>query len=201
MTWADIREIFYAIGATAGVIALARPAIESKFQRDQERLTGVRKLIDELALVGLASRIDNERRIPAKNFEPFQVLEHDLRHNVDSLRFSGPLAKYISHEVDAMVKSYVELRGYIQVDEWEPRTIAQENGPEHTVWVFNKAAAAFLGDDGVSRNYAEHLSEAAGKAEQIRRAFQRLQIIGEVHFLEVPLAGLLLRRRFKANGL
>jgi hypothetical protein len=201
MTWSDIKEVFYAVGAIAGVIALLRPVIESKFQRDQERLTGVRKLVNEIGLVNLVSRIDNQRQVPDKEFEPFRVLAYDRSHNLESLRFSGPLAKHFLHEVDAIIAAYEDLRGYIQVDEWEPTNRKAEDGTEYTVWVFNKSAGAFKGADGVPRNYAQHLTEAAAKADEIRRAFQRLQLVSELHFFEVPFAKKLLKRRFEANNL
>lgn len=201
MTWSDIKEVFYAVGATAGVVALLRPAIESKFQRDHERFADVCKLVNELNLVSLADRIESQREVPDKDFDPFRVLAHDRRHNLKNLRFSGPLAKHFLREIDAMIRAYESLRDYIQVDEWEPTSRRQENGAEHTVWVFNKGAGAFRGEDDVSIRYAKHLAEAASKADEIRRAFQRLQLVGELHFLELPLAPKLLARRFKANGL
>lgn len=64
MTWSDIKEVFYAVGATAGVVALFRPAIESKFQRDHERFAEVCKLVDELNLISLADRIESQREVP-----------------------------------------------------------------------------------------------------------------------------------------
>lgn len=201
MTWSDIKEVFYAVGATAGVVALFRPAIESKFQRDHERFAEVCKLIDELNLISLADRIECQREVPDKDFAPFRVLAHDRGHNLKNLRFSGPLAQHFLREIDAMIRAYESLRGYIQVDEWDPTSRLQENGSEHTIWVFNKRAGAFRGEDDVSSGYAKHLSEAASKANEIRRAFQRLQLVGELHLLELPLATKLLERRFKANGL
>lgn len=201
MTWSDIKELLYAIGATAGLIALFRPAIESKFQRDNERSAEVCKLVDELNLVSLASRVDNQRQVPDKEFDPFRILAEDRRHNVESLRFSGPLAKYFLREIDAMIKAYEELRGYIQVDEWEPSSRQQEDGTEYRIWVFNKDAHAFCTEDGVSDHYAKHLTDAAEKADEIRKAFQRLQLVSELHLFEAPLASQLLKRRFKANGL
>ena len=201
MTWSDIKEVFYAVGAIAGVIALLRPVIESKFQRDQDRLVSVRKLVDEIGLVNLVNRVDSQRQVPDGEFEPFRVLAHDRRHNLESLRFSGPLAKYLLREIDAIIKAYEDLRGYIQVDEWEPTSRKKEDGTEYTVWVFNKSAGAFRGIDGVPRNYAQHLTEAAAKADEIRKAFQRLQVVGELHFFEVPFAKRILERRFEANNL
>ncbi len=199
VSWSDVKEIFYAVGATAGVLALLRPVVETKFQRDQERLAAVRKLLDELSLIQLATRIDNHRQVPDKEFEPFRILTYDRAKNHEGLRFSGPLAKHLLREIDAIIAGYEGLRQYVQVDEWEPRSKKQDDGTEYTIWTFNKAA--FRTEDGVKRDYAQHLVEAAEKADEIRRAYQRLQIIGEMHLLEVPLAGWLLKRRFKAHQL
>lgn len=196
MIWADVKEVFYAVGATAGVIALLRPAIESKFQRDQERFAAIRKLFDELALVSLAGRIDGQRQVADKEFEPFRALVYDRRHNVEGLRFSGPVAKHFLREVDSIVDAYEKLRELIQVDEWEPSPVNGE-----TLWVFNKQANAFRRGDEGAGGYAMHLQRAADRADDLRRAFQRLQIVGELHFYEVPIARWLLNHRFKANGL
>ena len=90
MNWSDIKEVFYTVGAVAGVVALLRPVAESKFQRDQERLAGVRKLVDELSVIKLASRIDSQRQVPDKEFEPFRIIAYDREHKHEGLRFSGP---------------------------------------------------------------------------------------------------------------
>ena len=199
LNWSDIKELFYAVGATAGVLALLRPVVETKFQRDHDRLSTIRKLIDELDLIQLVTRVESHRQVPDREFEPFRVLAYDRAHNHEGLRFSGPVAKHLLREVDAMIAGYEGLRQYIQVDEWEPLSRKQEDGAEYTVWVFNKAA--FRSDERPKRDYAQHLTEAAEKADEIRRAYQRLQIVGELHFFEVPLAGWLLRRRFKSHQL
>jgi hypothetical protein len=73
------------------------------------------------------------------------------------------------------------------------------DGVEHRLWVFNKAA--FEGRDGVARDYAKHLDDAAEQALQMRKAFQRFQLVAELHLLEVPFARWLLPRRFAAHHL
>ncbi len=201
MTWSDVRDIFYTIGAVAGVLALLRPVIESKFTRDQARLAALLKSFDEVSVVDLVNRIDGQRQVPDDLFTPFRTLAYDREKNLESARFSGPVAKHIRRETDALVKAYEELRGLIQVDEWEPKSQKHEDGSEYTVWVFNKYANAFTGATGVPHDYAQHLTDAASKADELRRAFQRLQVVSELHLLEVPLAAYLLKFRFRAHGL
>lgn len=201
MAWSDIKDLFYTVGAIAGVLALLRPVVETKFTRDQAHLAALLKSFDELSLVGLAGRIDGQRQIPDDDFIPLRILAYARTNNLESVRFSGPIAKYILHEIDAIIKAYEELREFIQVDEWEPIADKRDDGSECAVWTFNKYASAFTGDDGVPRNYAQHLAGAASKVNQLRRAFQRLQVVSELHFLEAPLAGRLLKSRFRSHRL
>lgn len=97
-----------------------------------------------------------------------------------------------------MLASYSKLREYIQVNEWETRTLKVDE-VEYRSWIFNKTA--FEGKDGIPRDYAQHLDAAAEQAVQMKKAFQRFQLVAELHLFEVLLARWLLPRRFKAHNL
>lgn len=198
ITWSSVKEFFFAVGSVAGVIALLRPLFEAKLQRDSTRIDHIKALVKEQRLVDLEPRIYQHREVPLEDFEPFDQLAHERRTNQEVVRFSGPLASALLRELDAMLAAYFELRKYIQVREWEPRTIDIE-GVEHRSWVFNRRA--FDRRDGTIGDYAKHLDDAAEHAVQMKEAFQRFQIIAELHLFEVPFARWLLPRRFKAQGL
>ena len=168
MTWSSVKEVLFAIGSVAGVLAFLRPLVESKFQRDSIRVERIKSLVNE------------------------------QRTNQEVVRFSGPLSKTLSCELSAMLASYSKLREFIQVNEWEPinRNI---DGTEYHSWIFNKSA--FEDRDGIPRDYAQHLDQAAEQAVQMKKAFQRFQLVAELHLFEVPLARWLLPRRFKEQGL
>lgn len=185
ITWSSVKEIFFAIGSVAGVLALLRPLVESKFQRDSARVERIKSLISEQRLVDLEHRIYQHREVPCKDFEPFDQLALERRTNQDVVRFSGPLSKALSRELDAMLSSYSRLREFVQVNEWVPRDQVID-GIEYRSWTFNKSA--FNDRDGIPRNYAQHLDRAAEQAVQIKKAFQRFQMVAELHLFEVPLA-------------
>lgn len=197
--WETVKEVFYAIGSLAGVLALARPLAESKFQRDATRMERIKSLVSEQDLVDLEQFVYDSRRVEARRFEPFDQLKHERRTNQDVVRFTGPLAKHLSRELDGLLFAYSRLREFIQVNEWEPHEYAAEDGKLVFEWRFNKQA--FEDDDGVARNYAKHLADAADQAAEMKRAFQRLQLVAELHLFEAPIAGWLLRRRYKQHGL
>ena len=198
ITWSNAKEIFFVIGSIAGVIALLRPLVESKFQRDTARVDRIKSLLNEQRLVELEDRIYQSREIPCEDFEPFDQLEHERRTNQEVVRFSGALSNALSRELDAMIASYLRLREFVQVNEWEPRT-RNIDGVVYQSWVFNKSA--FNDSSGIPRNYAQHLDQAAEQAAQMKKAFQRFQLVAELHLFEAPLARWLLPRQFKKQGL
>jgi hypothetical protein len=197
--WSDVKDLFFVVGSLAGVAALLRPVLETKFARDVTRVERIRSLVNEQALVDLEFMVDHQRQVPAETFHPFDQLGHELRTKQDCLRFSGPTAKYLTREVEALVAAYEGLREYIQVDEWEPTTHTREDGTAYTSWNFNKAA--FAKETPYPKGYAEHLAAAGGKTVEMRKAYQRFQLAAELHLFETPLAGWLLSRRFKSHGL
>lgn len=199
ITWSNIKEVFFAIGSIAGVFALARPLVESKFQRDVARVDRIKSLINEQALVDLENRIYQNRQVDDEYFHPFDQLAHEKSSNQDGIRFTGPFAKHLGQELDALISAYYLLRKFIQVNEWEPRTHTRENGTKYISWDFNKSA--FEQQDGIARDYAQHLDEAAEQAVQMKKAYQRFQLVAELHLFETPIAGCLLQHRFKAHSL
>jgi hypothetical protein len=199
VSWHTVKEVFYAVGSVAGVIALARPLAESKYQRDAERAQRIKSLISEQALIDLAPFIYDSRRVDDSSFAPFDRLAHERRTNQDSVRFTGPLAKHFNRELAELIAAYERLREYVQVNEWEPYAYTLDDGKSGYEWRFNKAA--FEDRDGIARDYAKHLYDATEQAEQMKKAFQRFQLVAELHLFETPLAGWLLRRRYKRHGL
>lgn len=198
MTWSSIKEIFFAIGSVAGVLALLRPLVESKFQRDSARAERIKSLLNEQRLVDLEARIYQHREVPCEDFEPFDQLAHERRTNQEVVRFSGPLSKVLLRELDAILTSYSKLREFIQVNEWMPKT-QNIDGIEYRTWIFNKRA--FEDRDGIPRDYAQHLDQAAEQAVQMKKAFQRFQLVAELHLFEAPLVRWLLPKRFKEQSL
>ena len=155
-------------------------------------------MLNEQKLVDLEAWIYQHRQVPSEDFVPFDQLAHERRTNQEVVRFTGPTSKFLVREFDALLGFYSNLRSYIQVREWEPRSYEVE-GIEHRSWIFNKSA--FEDQNGVACDYAKHLDGAAEQAVQIRRAFQRFQLVAELHLFEVLFARWLLPRRFKAHGL
>lgn len=121
----------------------------------------IKSLISEQRLVDLEHRIYQHREVPCEDFEPFDQLAHERRTNQEVVRFSGPLSKALSRELDAMLTSYSRLRDFVQVNEWVPRDDVID-GIEHRSWNFNKSA--FEDSNGIPQNYAQHLDQAAEQA-------------------------------------
>ncbi|MES2564975.1 MAG: hypothetical protein V4637_19960 [Pseudomonadota bacterium] len=199
ITWVGIKEVFYAVGSLAGVLALSKPLIESKFQRDAARVEHIKSLLSEQDLIDLSHYVYDSRRIEDSRLRPFDQLEHERRTNQDVVRFTGPLAKYYSRELDELLSAYAKFREYVQVPEWEPHRHVTDDGTSHFEWRFNKAA--FEDHQGIARDYAKHLYEATEQAERMKRAFQRFQLVAELHLYEAPLARWLLDRRFTHHKL
>jgi hypothetical protein len=190
--WGVIKEIFFAIGSVAGLIAFIRPLFEDKLQRDQARVRHLREILAEQDLLNLEFLVWHSRRAPEKLLDKLGTIEYEFEKNHDNVRFTGPTAKLLSSALKDIVQSYRRLREYVQVPEWEP----QERGGE-MVWFFNKSE--FENGEGIPEGYAEHLQEVAARAHAITEAYQRFQIVSELHILEVPLKRWLLARRIKAH--
>ena len=198
--WEIIKDIFYAIGSVAGVVALSRPVFEGKYNKDAARYERIRALVDEQMITDLPDMVYAVRRIPDKCFLPFEKIKDEISKNHDSVRFSGPLKKFYLNELASLIANYESLRAYIQVSEWEPVSFSDdESGGKNVYWQLNKKA--FYDSNGVPKDYGRHLKEASDIADEMRKSFQRLQLVADLHFLEIPLAAQLLRRSYKRNGL
>lgn len=198
LSWAAIKEIFFAIGSAAGVIALFRPVLDKKHQRDIERAERLLKLLPEQLVVDLEPCLYQTRSVPEAVFHPFDQIGHELRTNQDGVRFSGPIRKELLRELEGVMTGYNSLRELVQVPEWEPRARNESDESCSYHWCFSKEA--FKDENGVPRDYANHLDQCVDHAQAIARAYQRFQITVETHLLEVPVARWLLPRRYKAHG-
>ncbi len=197
LSWPVIKESFFAIGSLAGVIALLRPILDKKHQRDAERAERVFKLLPEQLVVDLEPCLYQSRLVPYWMFEPFDQLAHEVRTNQDGVRFSGPLRKALLRELTGVLDGYKNLRELVQVPDWEPKNREEDGGTASYYWDFNKEA--FNDDRGIPQGYAQHLDKCVDHARVIARAYQRLQIASETHLLEIPVARWLLPRRYRAH--
>ena len=194
--WDGVKEIFFTIGALAGVFAFARPWIEGRMSRDTERAERIKKMIDQQQLVDLEPSVYSSRTVYREHIAPFDRLARERDSNQEGVRFSGPLSLYYTQELNSLLDAYARFRDYVQVPEWEPVTLKFDEEEVET-WQFNKQA--FRREDGVPRDYAKHLDEAAGVATEMRDAFYRFQIVSETHLYEVPFARWVIPRRFKKH--
>ena len=199
ISWPVVKEIFFALGSVAGVLAFIRPLLESKHQRDQERLRRIFEILPEQTVIDLEPSVYQSRMVWSEDFYRFDRLAAELRSNQEGVRFIGPYGPRLKRELIGLIAAYGSLRDLIQVPWWEPQA-DRESGEDHRFfWNFNKSA--FEGADRVPRNYAQHLDQCVDRVREIRRAYQRLQLVGELHLLELPFAHLLLKKRFMASGL
>jgi hypothetical protein len=51
ISWGAVKEVFFAVGSAAGVLALLRPVIESKHQCDLKRAERILGLIPEQLVI------------------------------------------------------------------------------------------------------------------------------------------------------
>jgi len=191
--WAEIKEAFFTIGSLAGVAALARSVFEDKLSRDHKRIQHVKDLISEQDLLNLEYTVWYNRWAQESIFKKLSEIEYELEKKHDNLRFNGPTARYLATAVRDIAQHYRELREYVQVPEWEP----QERDSD-TMWFFNKQA--FRNEQGIPEDYAGHLKEVADAAHAITLAYQRFQIVSDLHLLEVPFAKWLLAKRIREHG-
>lgn len=196
--WAVVKEIFFALGSIAGALAFLRPVIDSKFKRDQERADHVKKLLPEQDVIDLEFTVYQRRFIETNQFHPYTELRSDVANNADTVRFSGPLRRYYVAELTRLLDAYTDLREMIHAPQWKYRR-EDIDGEEETAWVFD--SSAFYKNGVEVEDYAAHLDQAAICAERIRVAFQRFQVVSDVHLLESPFAWFLLKRRFALHGL
>lgn len=194
MSWEAIKEIFFAVGAVAGFVALSRPLFQDKFNRDREKARALLQRIPEDEVTALESYVWANRCVPDWIFNRFSGIVYEVEKNHECTRFSGPIAKFYQQNLEELTKAYKKLRELVQVNEWEPIFLDDDE----RVWMFNKRA--FENSRGVPEGYDTHLFECGERAESVAKAYQRLQITLDLHFFEFPLASWLLRRRYAANG-
>jgi len=190
--WSTMKDVFYSLGSLAGVIALSKPIFESKYDRDMVRFEYLSNIINEKMLINLEPCIWDSRRVPGDVFAAFDRVSYEVKDNIDELRFSGPLKHWYKKELTSICENYHELRKLIQVPEWEPYKDDSSEKKMYS-WRFNKK---FFTENGEYRPYDQHLFDATTKVILMKEAYQRMQIINEMHFYEFPLAKVLLPRRF-----
>ena len=201
LNWDDIKEVLSIFAPLVIVFTSYKLVIESKYKRDLTRIDHIKSLIDEQSLINLEYEIYQQRYVPREQFQPFDQIVYEIRTNQDVIRFTGPLANYLTKELNNLTNSYQKLRSYIQVSEWEPHNVKNEDGTISEVWAFNKNAPSFSRKTGYPNDYAVHLDKAAEQAVQMKKAFNRFQLVSELHLFETPIAFFLLKKRFKAFSL
>lgn len=194
ITWEGIKEIFYAIGAVAGLIALFRPVLQHKYDLDNKRYEKINSELPEELFMSIEFSTWQSRLINDDLFTPLNNLCREIEHNLESVRFSGPLSKWYKIESGNLVNVYRKYREYVQVPEWEPEN-RDNKEQEKTIWRFNKQA--FKEGNRKYDDYVKHLEEAEKLAEKMHLHAKRLQIISELHILETPLAFYLIPKRIK----
>jgi hypothetical protein len=193
--WENSKEVFFALGSAAGFLALLKPVFQQKYDRDAERCKGVISSIPESLILDIEYSTWNSRIVKESLFSPIEKVIFERERNLEPLRFSGPLAKWYIAEIDGLCSAYRGYRHFVQVPEWEPEE-REEDGTHVYYWRFNKRA--YEERPGVMREYAPDLAAATEQMRVMNRHLQRLQVISEMHLLEVPLARFLLHKRFKA---
>lgn len=189
-----LKDAFFIVGSIAGVLAFLRPVVESKHQKDIERLSAILSKFPENQIMALDSCVYNSRRIPESVLRPFDEIEHKHGDGWQELKFVGPLKKILEPEFKCLVAEYREFREYVQVPEWEPREVDGQYD-----WLFNKQS--FREGHAISDKYAEHLQQATDAAIQLRKRFQRIQAVTDLHFFEVLFGRFCAPRLFKSRGL
>lgn len=200
----NLKDAFFVLGSLAGLVAVLRPVMESKHQRDIDRALAIISNLNERAIMDLERCVYAARRVPESCLLPLADLMYKLEEGRQEVRFTGPLKIYLFNELQALAASYMDLRKYVQVPEWELRSIGHEDEME---WVFNKSI--FFRDDEefppdpdeAAADYGRHLEVAATVADNIKRRFQRFQALTELHFFEALFARIIVPRRMRAIGL
>jgi len=190
-----IKNTFFTIGSIAGVFAILKPLFESKFDRDKTRFNYISGIINEKMLINMEPCIYQSRNVPSEIFDALDKICYETEQNIDEVRFSGPLKMWYKSELKALCENYLKLREFIQVPEWEPHRDSDHSDKGSWSWRFNKSA--FIDEDGNIGKYDKHLYDAAEQSLKVKIAYQKMQIISELHFLEFPFARCILPKRFK----
>lgn len=198
LSWDFFKEVFYTIGAVAGILAVFRPVLQHKYDLDNSRATAILEKFPERMLLELSTATWDARRIPTDLLIPFDELLDDIHQNLDSVRFSGPLSRYYSAEISALGDLYHEFRKYVQVPMWQPLKIDSFSISTY-YWVFDKKS--FLDEHGYQTDYAYHLACADELVEKMRERVRRIKLISEMHVLETPFSRILLPSRLRQSSL
>jgi hypothetical protein len=189
-----LKDLFFLLGSIAGVLALLRPVVESKYQKDLERVGTILAKFPENQIMELDGCVNNARRISGSILQPFDEIEHKYKGGWQEVKFVGPLRKVLEQELFYMVAEYRELREFVQVPEWEPKKVDDQYD-----WLFNKQA--FQEDHAIRAKYVEHLEQATDAAIQLKKRYQRIQALTDLHFIEAVFCRYYVPKLFKGRGL
>lgn len=184
------KNTFYLIGSAAGVLAFVRPVIESKHQKDIARVTELLSKFPEGQVMEIEYFVYSSRRIPESVLSPFDEIEYKYNKGWKEMRFQGPLRKQIESELKQLTKEYRHFRDFIQVPEWEPQQVNNQDS-----WIFNKEA--FREGRIIKDDYVKHLEQATDASIQLRTRFQRIQALSDLHFFEALFGFFFVPRLFK----
>ncbi len=175
-------------------MALLRPVVESKYQKDLDRVGTILAKFSENQIMELDGCVYSARRIPGSILQPFDEIEHKCEGGWQEVKFLGPLRKVLEQEIFCMVTEYREFRQFVQVPEWEPK----ENNDQYD-WLFNKQA--FPEVHATRAKYVEHLEQTTDSALQLKKRYQRIQALTDLHFIEAVLYRYYVPKLFKSRGL
>ncbi|KTT63611.1 hypothetical protein NS383_18975 [Pseudomonas oryzihabitans] len=197
ITWAGIKEVFFFLGSCAGLFTLMRPLFESKAKFDEERFRIVKADVNERWLHFLADAGKTEE-LDSQELEKLDQLAMAFRSGREVSRFSGPFANHYRTALGDFVGAWEAYRKIVCRGPWLPAG---------KTWRFdrNYFTRKERNSDGLIRQWDtgsdEAIANARAAAGEVIDAYKKLTVVSELHLLEWPIAGLLLRRRFKAMGL
>ncbi|MET3870389.1 hypothetical protein [Puniceicoccus vermicola] len=188
-----LKDIFFLVGAIAGLLALFRQFVESKFKKDLDRLNSILSKFSASEIMDLEYLIGGARKIPDSVFSPFENLAKQRKISWNEVCFTGPLRKEIQSELECLDQDYLSLREFIQTPHWDG-----SNWDFRYYWTFEKNSFSELQGKG---SYPEHLKMAEEAAERLRKRFQRVQALADLHFYQAIASGFTVPRLFRARGL
>ncbi len=187
------KDIFFLIGSTLGIFAFARSLAKPVVKSNQEKWEAVQENLTEEDIAELGHQVYFARRVRADLLRKISSFVEDIRQDKEYLRVGTFWRGRFEDRKKAIVDHYSNLRDYVQVPYWEPKS-QEIDGEEFRVWEFSKSYFDFE-HDGAYDDYIDHLDEAADCVNDIRREYRAMSELANAQLVEIPIAPLLAERR------
>lgn len=187
-----VKNIFYLVGSSLGIIAFANGLLGPMLEHNRRRWKELLEHVSEEEFINLRSSIDLGQQVDNATLQQIGSFVRDIEEDAEYVRFGWPFRSRFRSYFDTIVFLHIRLRRLLQVPFWNPLSFKEDEDVESYYWRLDKD---FFYKKGGRKAYLEHLDEISTVAENLRTEFRKISVLSNLNLVELPFASLLVKKR------